>query len=298
MKLINFHPPKGSLIEFEISDAKYTELKNARQVLVKIFDAENLFDQLIESYLDAKTAMYESSIRLLADCSDHDYVKSYLYRSKLNRLFFNALNFSKLYLDKSFFSKNNTSLVKRLTKSDKLHELVSKYREVVSTKEYELGCQLRNYVQHDSLPVDSYTTGVRHDLESEVSFSVFHIPLNMKKLRKSSTIKNRLLGEFSESIDFHEVMDGYILALSKMHYYNRELLNETEKKAIQIINQNLSAFNEKLGVGSGHQIIDKKTREIEFSIGIEWFDVVNHLKSKNRRPIDFKRFTHSPYKRG
>lgn len=295
MKLVRCYRSRNGFTESEIKDSDFFELQNARNTLRKVLDNESLFDQLIESYVDVKAAMYESSLKNLADNSEHDFLKSYSYRSKLNRLFFNTLNLSKLYLDKSFHSTKNTSFIKRLTKNNELHQLLSNFRDGISTKEYRLGCQMRNYVQHYALPVDGYTTGVRHNYRSDNSLSVFHVLLDKNKLKSSRNVTSEVLDLFENTIDFHDVMDGYIYAISQIHMYSRKLINEfvirqksfIEEKENEIIDAHHS---------SGCYIVNKETNDTYFHLGIKWFDVAEHLMNKNSHAINFKRFEHSPYK--
>jgi len=71
----------------KMSDNEYSELSNARKVLSRILNHEELYDQVIESYVDAKSVMYEMSVRVISNSVTCDYVKNHDCRSKLNRLF-------------------------------------------------------------------------------------------------------------------------------------------------------------------------------------------------------------------
>ncbi len=149
----------------ELNDQEYSELSNAREILSRVFNHEELYDQMIESYVDAKSVMYEMSIRAISDGVMGDYIRNHNYRCKLNRLYFNTLNLSKLYLDRHYHEKNNKSFVKSITGLESSHDEVRQHRQRIlnSNTHYALGCALRNYVQHASLPVKTFTSGVRFE---------------------------------------------------------------------------------------------------------------------------------------
>ncbi|MEW4519572.1 hypothetical protein AB1K51_03505, partial [Vibrio cholerae] len=72
----------------KLNEKEYLELSNARRILFRVLKHEELYDQVIESYVDAKTAMYEMSIRTISDGIIDEDIISHNYRSKLNRLYF------------------------------------------------------------------------------------------------------------------------------------------------------------------------------------------------------------------
>lgn len=282
----------------ELTDKEYSELSNARKTLSRVLSHEDLYDQVIESYIDAKSVMYEMSIRSVSESIVGDYIKSHACRSKLNRVYFNTLNFSKLYLDRHFHEACNKSFVKSVTKLESSHEEVASHRQKISLEnsDYVLGCELRNYVQHASLPVKSFTSGFRSKPENNQSFAVFHIPLDKKALI-SGGVKKRKLSKYGDKIDLHEIMDGYIQAISEMHLKGRELTRDHVEESVEIIKKKIRQIElESPDPHFGIEVVDTEKGEVLFSLDLDWFEVFEYLQKKNSRRLNFKRFKHDPYK--
>jgi hypothetical protein len=300
---MNGHVPETHRIK--LSDDEYLELSNARKVLLRVLNHEELYDQVIESYVDAKSVMYEMSVRAISNSITRDYVKNHDCRSKLNRLFFNSLNLSKLYLDDHYREHKNkdgdivktTCFVKKITDSDNDIEEIKAHRDKIfnENSEYVVGCQLRNYVQHASLPVRTFTSGFRTRPEDNQAFAVFHVPLDKQALLDGG-IKKSKLSNYGDKIDLHEIMDGYIHAISEMHLKSRSLVKTQMNQSIEAINvKRRQVEQEYYCLLDDIDVFDTKKGNRLFSLHLEWFSVVKHLQSKNSHLLNFKRFTHFPY---
>lgn len=293
--IINGRVPQPHRIE--LNDQEYTGLSNARTILSKVLNHEELYDQVIESYVDAKSAMYEMSIRAISDGVMDDYIRNHNRRSKLNRLYFNTLNLSKLYLDRYYHEKNNKSFVKSITGLESSHDEVRLHRQQIlsDNANYSLGCLLRNYVQHASLPVKTVTSGFRFDPKKNQHFAIFHIPLDRQTLIDGG-IKASKLSEFGDKIDLHEIMDDYIHAISEMHIKSRTLTsNDVENSVKTITTKRHQIEFEYSGLQYGINVVDTAKQKRLFSLNLEWFAVVEHLQKKNSHLLNFKNFTHIPY---
>lgn len=291
----------------ELSDNEYLELSKARAVLSRVLKHEELYDQVIESYVDAKSVMYEMSVRAISNSVTHDYVKNHDCRSKLNRLFFNSLNLSKLYLDDHYREHKNkdgdtiktTCFVNKITDSDNDIEEIKAHRDKMFNENsaYVVGCQLRNYVQHASLPVKTFTSGFRNRAEDNQALAMFHIPLDKQALI-SGGVKKSKLSNYGDKIDLHEIMDGYIYAISEMHLKSRSLVKNRMDESIDVINAKRRQVELEYDcllddIDIVDTAVEKGSRL--FSLHLEWFSVVKHLQSKNSHLLNFKRFTHLPY---
>ncbi|ELB2814548.1 hypothetical protein QNE27_001372 [Vibrio alginolyticus] len=275
----------------ELDEKESTSLKHAIEVLRRAIKHEELFDQLMQSYIDVKTTMFEMSIRGLADSRLDDYVQNHETRSKLNRLFFNSLNFSKLYLDKHVFSEEKGSYVKKITSSLELHNRIVEHRKEIqdTSSGYNLGCSLRNYVQHSALPVTNFVTGVSWRDTPEATF---HIPLS-KEMLKQGRVSSKDLASYGDSIDLHSVMDEYIYAISNMHMKSRELTSAHIEEAYKLLEDRRKGVHKEYGkVEYGINVIDLKSEKPLFSLHLDWFKVHDHLREKNSAPVNFSRYTY------
>ncbi len=280
----------------ELDEHESTRLQNAIEILRRARNHEELFDQLIQSYIDVKAMMFEMSIRGLADSRFGDYIQNHETRSKLNRLFFNSLNFSKLYLDKHVFREEKSSYVKKITKSPELHDIIVEHRKGIqnSSNGYNLGCALRNYVQHSTLPVTNFVTGVSFRDNPEATF---HIPLKKASL-KNGGISSKVLASYDENIDLHSVMDEYIHAISTMHIKSRELTSSYIKQAYQLLEAKRKGIHSDYGkVEYGIEVVDFQKGIRLFTLHLDWFEVHDHLIGKNGMAVNFSKFTYKVHSR-
>lgn len=310
MKVIQFvvHQEKNNQVkQIELIEHEYLALSNARKILSKVLNHEELYDQIIESYIDAKSVMYEMSIRSISAGTVLDYVKNHIYRSKLNRLYFNTLNLSKLYLDRHYreYKDRNGSIKKvtcfaeSITKSQLDIEKIEKHRSDLYGKnpDYVLGCELRNFVQHSSLPVKTFTSGVRYSPTEDQAFAIFHIPLD-KQMLLDGGVKKTCLSEYDEKIDLHNVMDGYIQAISEMHLKSRELVEECVSQCELLIDQKRREIEaEYKNCEYGIDVVDLDKEKRLFSLNLEWFSVAKYLKEKNSHTLNYGRYLHKPYQK-
>lgn len=272
------------------------KLKSARIKLLAILTLEELYDQIIESFLEFKTQLYSNSLSLISDFRI-DYNANHEVRSKLNRQLFNTLNLSKLYLDTHYHEDKDNYFVKDLTNDVELHKEVTTLREklFVENSSYRLGCGLRNLTQHSTLPIQTYTVGTEHiqDSKDKSLQARFHLPLAKENLLKRG-IKKSVLKPFSKIIDLHKVMDGYIYALSQMHIQNRKLTEPTITNAEKTFISQAKEI-EKLYGKNDYGVGVFENDERLFYLELEWYKVVNYLQQKHAVAINYGDIKHTTY---
>lgn len=286
--------PRLKIIHLE--ESELDELKSARSKLLAILSIEELYDQIIESFLEFKTQLYSNSLSLISNFR-RDYNEHHEVRSKLNRQVFNTLNLSKIYLDKNYHEGKKNYFVKDITDDLALHEkcIVLRNKIYDENSSYRLGCGLRNLAQHSTLPIHTYTVGTEH-LQDEKNKSIqakFHLPLAKENLIKSG-IKRNILTSFGEVVDLHEVMDGYIYAISQMHMQNRKLTEPTITGAVNTFlskTEETEAIYGKSNYGIG--VLDND--EIIFHLELEWYEVVKYLQHKHAVAINYGNVEHTTY---
>jgi hypothetical protein len=287
-----------------LSCEELSSIKLSKTKLLTALKLEEVYDQIIESFLEFKTQLYSNSLSLVNNFRI-DYNANHEIRSKLNRQLFNTLNLSKLYLDKSYREykddKGNItkikSFVKKITGDESLELMIGTFRTEIYSKspEYNLGCALRNLTQHDTLPIQTYSVGINHD-ESEDNTAMrakFHLPLSKENLLGSG-IKRKLLEPFSEVIDLHEVMDEYIYSLSQMHMKNRELTKSSVEIAQKVFLLKAREIEEQ---HNDSQItISVYENEVRlFYLDLDWFEVVSYLQEKHAVEVNYRKTQHSTY---
>lgn len=297
----------GSRLKQEIitlTDNEISEIKLSRKKLLSILKFEELYDQIIESYIEFKAQLYSNSISLVNNFRT-DKNSSYEIRSKLNRQLFNTLNFSKLYLDKNYYEHKNKnqettsirSFIKKVTDDEILESEMCEFRRDLSknTPGYVLGCALRNVTQHNTLPIETFTIGIK-DHKNETNKTIlakFHLPLSKESLSNLG-IRNKILVSFDEIIDLHEIMDEFVDSVSKIHMKNRELTKSAASAAQAKFLVNLEKA--KVQYGENDILIEVwENDKFSFYLDLSWYEVVNYLQSKHAVSTNYQKIIHSTY---
>lgn len=160
---------------------------------------------------------------------------------------------------------------------------------------YKLGYALRNLIQHDTLPIQTYSIDTRQSLSAEdsVIHSKFHLPLSKQNLL-SCGIKKAVLKSFDESIDLHEVMDGFIYSLSQIHMKNRKLTYAAISDAQRAFLLK-SKYIEEQYIDSQIEIVLYENEKKLFYLDLEWFQVFDYLLQKNSVAINYQKIEHTTY---
>lgn len=279
----------GSKKEFkkiELIDSDLNALKSARCKLQSILRLEELYDLIIESYLEFKSQLYSNS--LLLPNINTSIQENHNIRSKLNRQLFNTLNLTKLYLDKHYRKDKDKSFVKKITKDVTLHQKVSDLRAKIyeESSNYKLGCELRNFVQHSTIPVGTFSYSINS--KNTPPKIGFHLPLVKMELKERGA-SNKLLNLIEENDDIHKIMDGYINAISLMHMQNRELTSQKIELSLKIFQQQVEKTEQEFG--KNHQGISVvKNDKSLFTLDLEWFELVPYLQQKHACTINYRKF--------
>lgn len=204
----------------------YSDYKNKLDKIEKIYKFENLYDQLIESYLDFKNEVYSSGIRFY-NKPNHHYVEIYKIKSKINNLAFNLLNLSKLYLDTVNFK--DKSLVLDITESQEKHSILKDKikEEYDSNAGYRLAYKLRNYIQHHSLPLNDFMIGESCNQEKQQKNVEFLFLINRHEIINKS-ISKKAVDDFTvgELINLDSLLFEYIKTICIYHKTVWELISE------------------------------------------------------------------------
>lgn len=299
MAELNFHITENQVPRLKtvrLEESELDDLKSARSKLLAILSLEDLYDQIIESFLEFKTQLYSNSLSLISNFR-RDYNEHHEVRSKLNRQLFNTLNLSKIYLDKNHHERNKNYFVKDITDNLGLHEehIVLRNKIYSENSSYRLGCELRNLAQHSTLPIHTYTVGTEH-LQNEKNKSIkakFHLPLAKQSLIKCG-IKKNILTSFGEIVDLHEVIDGYIYAISQMHMQNRKLTEPTITGAVNTFLSKTKEIETIYGKNNyGIGVFDNDERI--FHLELEWYEVVKYLQHKHAVAVNYGNVEHTTY---
>lgn len=209
-------------VELTIDEA--TEIRQILSLLESDMEMEVLHDQVVEAFWDYRNKVDYWRLRSLAGFRAK--ILSYEVKSTLNRLAFNVLNLSKLFLDKHYHKDKDVCFAFRQTGSPEHKKSVSIIRQKILDKNvrYLIGCKLRNRSQHGQLPISQFTSGFKLRKTDEKRFATFNVTLNYNDLKRIGVPESRIKQD--TKFDLTEILDGYIHAISEMHLHNRELTEE------------------------------------------------------------------------
>ena len=267
--------------KYIIAPNQIEALKTAKYKLSQYLDMEIIYDLVLQEFQEfhSKVNYWKASRPSIRN----DYILNHDIRNSLNRLAFNLLNLSKLYLDHHYNEKKGNFFSYNLTLNEDHISQVKSHREHIykTNLEYVVACKLRNKAQHNSLPVSTFTTGVSYNPLTNVSSATFKIYysyndlIGLKVPREMFTTDTKL--------DLTCIMNNYVTAISEMHSLNRKLTETVVNDSIQIIN---STCEEKASLANYCNYISELNLESGESIhlGLDWFDVAKYLISKNQHP--------------
>lgn len=276
---------------YQLSMTDFDSLKKSRHILVTVLDLEIMFDQLIESHCDYKNRVNYWNICTLSR-SRIDHVENHEIRGTLNRLAFNTLNLSKLYLDSHYNEKKKRCFAFEISQDEYSRDKIEKQRAELfeSNLGYVVGCKLRAHSQHSRLPVRSFTTGVHFDHQTQERLSSFKINYFYDDLCKIGVPKNRIQKDIH--LDLTNILDEYIYAVSSMHKLNREVVgcrvNQAKSDIDDIFKRVTSSSRGKSKI---YEIQIGKNEYI--SPELDWFSVYEYLQRKHRCPINFTKVSMS-----
>ncbi|CAH6933480.1 conserved hypothetical protein [Vibrio chagasii] len=285
-------------IKHELSEQEFIRYKQGLETLQKIYLFEELHDQVIQSYTDYKTHLYHACIQFSGMGLIPKHI-AYEWRLKANRLLLTTLNLSKLYLDKCYQHKANTSFVSKLTGQDKNHEEFKVFRnKLFETNDgYAVGDELRNYVQHQAMLMDVFTYGFHKktiilyscvDQTKLLEFIESRAPSKAKLKRLRAVIEANSYKD--KGLDLHRILDQFITGVGELHRLNRSTYRDLVYESNRCLEQNLlSLFPE-----SQDKAIYEGNKRVPIN-HTRLIETIEYIIEKNSHTIDHSAFDASTY---
>jgi hypothetical protein len=275
------HFDRPKFFRLDLNETQSTELLDAKQVLVKILEYETLFDNLLESYTAFKATLYSKNLQLFKASMSMMIDKRFMHEtiSDLNRLVFNVLNFSKLYLDKHYHKDQDRTFALKITGNREIHKLVIEHYDQESklSRDFQFGKFLRNFSQHSVPPIQPITYGFTRD--KKVHFS---LPVDIEALKKDKNYKKVSKLFQGEDIDLHTILDGYIFLICRFHELNRTLVKERQSSAILIYEKFNTLMEQECNCKGSVRLNDSDSDRAS-SLDPDWYQVIDYLVLKNTK---------------
>jgi len=280
----------GKVPEIEITAEEYAEFETARNILLNALAIEEKYEIVIRSYIDFERQILDT-ITIHMVRMTLGYIDFFEERLGLNIRLLNLLTACRLYVDQ--LNQNVRECIPNVSDSK---EIVRKFlsKEYDRNKEYRFMEALRNYAQHQGIPVHwtqgcSRWTSLEGDGLMEYSIEIASLRSN---LEKDGEFKKEILEEMDEKVDLKEATRSYIESLSNVHESVRTTIAESVTSARKLIEGALCRY---ASVNSGNVLglsaCKKSNRRLMDPIPLllGWDDVRVKLQQQNPKAINLKK---------
>lgn len=223
----------------DLDHAEATKLSKAAQLIFEVSNIEERFDVLFSNFIelerDLAIGTLENSYR-----SCGDYNQFWSEKLSYNRRMLNFLTTAKVYSD---HTRTNFKRIfdRRHPSHSDLNKIFENQR--CTSFSFLLMEALRNYAQHESLPVHGLKTGGRWiymQTEFAEQISNTGIYLQVSELEYSRDFKRSFSGDFSfleDKIDLKKETRKYVECLGVIHERIRMLVSVVEANARDAITE-------------------------------------------------------------
>ncbi|MGR5120445.1 hypothetical protein ACPV5W_17110 [Vibrio astriarenae] len=282
----------------ELTENEFSSYKKCLETLYKIYQFEELYDQVVQSYTDYKTHLYNACIQFSGMDQMPKHI-GYEWKLKANRLLLTTLNLSKLYLDKCYQHDTNTSFIGKLTDQSENHlNFINLRKTLFDTNDgYAVGDELRNYVQHKAMLIEVFTYGFHRktivlyscvDQSKLLEFIISRGPSKSKLDRLKAVIDTNCYKD--KGLDLHRILDQFITAVGELHRLNRSSYRDLMYESNKCLENNLlSKFPEcqDKAIYAGSERVSINNRSL--------LETIEYIIEKNAHPINHGVFDTSTY---
>lgn len=220
----------GPQVAVNISAKRYEELRGARLTLIDAGAFEYRYELLIGNYLAFEKFGLEWSLRDGIE-SDFSYGRWANVMIEANRHVMNLLTAGRTYVD------HVAQDFKHLGLSPSFKEQAKKLTNNAydTALAYKFICKLRNYVQHQNMPVHRISPQLRNGPEG-IAFNC------LKKELKGEGFSDELLKQLDDAIDLRQMAREYMNVVSDVHVELRALVNPSVEQARRLHEEAITEF--------------------------------------------------------
>jgi hypothetical protein len=203
---------------------EYDALRNAKTGILRALGIEEKFNILVENYREFERYLLSATFDEIT-VGPKDWSDRMAVLHETNRHLANLLSAARLYLDQT---KHDISALLGAAALEAFNGAT--HVEYDSLLGYRVMEELRNYVQHRGLPIQSVSfSGQRRDiLTKEFFVHSFQPKISVELLAADPDVKPRIIEELSrlgERISIKDFAREYLTGLSRAHTVARALLN-------------------------------------------------------------------------
>jgi hypothetical protein len=254
--------PVGIYPQLPISADRYNEIRSARNVRLHALYLEQKYDFLVENFVEFEDALLKESLREMT-MQRYDFSDYSVTRGHFNRRIMNLLSTGRTYEDSvpqhinSIFKRDPTALSRSKAALSKQYDSRLNYRAM---------CKLRNFIQHQGLPVSgSFYHEKWVHLEEDANPKSRHTVdpyLSLNELEDGDFNKNILseLKNTGDKLDLKKAVREYVEGISSAHLEIRVLILENITHADKVLKEAVDCY---LKVWSGQTEIGLIAVELE-----------------------------------
>jgi hypothetical protein len=233
----------GKYERISISREIYEEILHASNILGEITNLEEKFFCICENYRHVRTFVfdvtYNNTIYALPTT-----IEFYLAGLNFNRLLLSLLSSVRLYMD-SKISHLQIILDKSVSKTD-LKAVASHHYD--NLLEYRIMEALRNYSQHQALPINHMSFGSSWDKKMQTLSHSSDFYFNVKNVVDLTKINAKTRSEMlaiDGKIDIKRCLDVYFSAICEIHTEYRKLYKSSRAQSVGVIGNYRKIWQEK-----------------------------------------------------
>lgn len=222
----------GSAPRIELSDDEAASLLNAIAVSRTAVEIEELYDGLIDNYIELEAAMLhaagEYAVRPATSVDNFQDT-----RRLINRRLMHLLMFAKAYLDVVPRLAAAAAVDSDVFRRELKRQVGEKYDKHLGYRVME---SLRNSAQHWGLPLHGIGMGGKWLARSEKRKGLIrhHVvaTIAVEELRKNEKFKRSIINELAilgEKVDFRPLVREYVQCLSEVHGFVRSNIEDSVK---------------------------------------------------------------------
>jgi hypothetical protein len=279
----------GKYPEVELDKSRYEAIKKARTMLSDGLAMEEKYEILISNYLEFEKEILEHAAQLMIR-HPHDYYDFFQVRMSFNRRLVNLLTAARLYVDQLHRHVRADSPDSQTAKEE-VASLFS--REYDNSLEYRFMEALRNYVQHQGIPVHWVQFYPHADTSGEKKLLIYSMELASQKelLQEDHTFKKSVLEEIPEKVDLKTATRVYVEGISRVHCAARKLVEQSLAEARSIIEDAIASCRQvfsKEFVGLHAICLDENKIVESVPLLLDWDDVRIKLSKRNSELVNLR----------
>lgn len=281
--------------DVEISEDRFLLLQQSRRVLTEALAMEEKYAIVLTNYLSLEREILNQSAADLVQ-SVTEYYDVYEVLHALNVRLVNLLTAARMYVDQ-LPRHVRACMPMNVDAFEHVKHLLS--IEYDAHFEYRFMEALRNYAQHNGMPIHKFTSGgkwsgARREKDSYLVYGLALISLK-QELARDGTFKKKVLDECNEEVDVLIAIRKYVSSISTVHVKCRDYVKKVVEDARSEFESAHTEFmkhapNEsKSSIGLEAQKFLGNSVESRIPLLLNWDDVRIKLQKKNRSPANLAR---------